>query len=165
MTRASALSVLDSALHQGRADAATLRRVKTLVRGRRGAARTHEYWDLVDGRAESPLETRARLIFHDADVAPDELQVPLRNADGAVMAYGDMGWRLADGTWLIVEMDGREVHAAPEAVYRDRARQNEVLAAGRTLFLRFTGADLGRHQTMVAQVRRSLARGTAAVAA
>src|SRR5699024_10848627 len=124
MTRENAVAVLDSALYLGLITEADLPRVRRLLRGRRGARRTHDWWPLVDGRAASPIETRARLIFVDAGLPPDTLQLPLIGRDGRVIGYGDLGWQRADGSWIVVEMDGHEYHTAPGALFRDRSRQN-----------------------------------------
>ncbi|SEE90646.1 type IV toxin-antitoxin system AbiEi family antitoxin domain-containing protein [Ruania alba] len=156
MFRETAVSVLDSALNLDVVDRSDLRTVRRLLRGRRGAARTHEWWPLVDQRAESPIETRARLIFRDAGMAPDQLQVPIVAMDGTELGYGDMGWRLPGGAWLIVEMDGKEVHERPTAVFHDRHRQNDFLTAGATI-LRFTGSDLRYPARMVSLVRQGIA--------
>ncbi len=60
---------------------------------------------------------------------------------GALLGYGDMGWRLRDGTWLVAEADGRSVHELPEALLHDRRRQNAFLAGAGVSIVRFTWAD------------------------
>ncbi len=91
LSREHAVSVLDSAIRLGLV-APDLERVRALARGRRGAARLEAWWSLVDGRADSPLETRARLQCVDAGLAPHELQVPVLDVHGRVVARGDLGW-------------------------------------------------------------------------
>jgi len=154
MMRENAVAVLDSALYLGLITQADLPRVRRLLRGRRGARRTHEWWSLVDGRAASPIETRARLIFVDAGLPPDTLQLPLIGQDGRVIGYGDLAWQRADGSWIVVEMDGHDYHTAPGALYRDRSRQNKALAAGHVTIVRYTGGDLWRPDGMVEEIRR-----------
>lgn len=156
MARENAVAVLDSVLHLGLLRTHELRGVRRLVRGRRGAKRTHEWWPLVDGRAQSPIETRARLVYVDAGLAPDTLQLPMRGPDGAIIGYGDLAWRRRSGGWIVVEMDGPEFHGSPEALFRDRARQNEAVASGRVTMIRFTGMDLWSPDRMVGTVRRLL---------
>ncbi|WP_022918342.1 type IV toxin-antitoxin system AbiEi family antitoxin domain-containing protein [Ruania albidiflava] len=159
MARETAICVLDSALHLGLLRRSELRRVRHLVRGRRGAKRTHPWWALVDGRAQSPIETRARLIYHDVGLPPDTLQLPLLGARGQIVGYGDLAWRRPWGGWLVVEMDGSEYHSGPAALFRDRARQNEAVATGEVTMIRYTGSDLWRPEEMVSTVRSLLRAG------
>lgn len=142
LPRPNALAVLDSALQRGLVDLRGLERAHDLARGRRGVATTHALWGLADGRAESPLESFGRLDCLDAGVPPDTLQLAVRDASGRVVARGDMGWHLGGGHWLVAEMDGQDVHAAPEAVYADRTRQNRFVTSGVIDVLRFTGRDV-----------------------
>ncbi|MFI2702554.1 type IV toxin-antitoxin system AbiEi family antitoxin domain-containing protein [Cellulosimicrobium composti] len=155
LPRGHALAVLDSALHQGLADADGLRRAHEHARGRRGVARRHVVWGLADARAESPLESFARLDCVDEGVPPHTLQLPVHDHGGRVVARGDMAWRYRDGRWLVAELDGRDVHDTPDAVFADRARQNRLVATGRIDVLRFTGRDVG---TIGRTVRAALHR-------
>jgi very-short-patch-repair endonuclease len=85
------------------------------------------------------------------------LQLQLFDRDGSCFARLDMAW---PSRRLAVEADGRERHDKPEALYRDRRRQNDVELAGWTV-LRFTWNDVMRHPNwVVAQVRRALAGET-----
>jgi hypothetical protein len=157
LDRDTAVAVLDSALNRGQLTDGSLSVVRERVRGRRGAARLHEWWPLVDRRAESPVETHARLDCHDAGIAPDALQVILRNRHGTFLARGDLGWIRADGSWVLVEIDGKTVHAQPDALYGDRTRQNRI-AIGRkgTTLLRYTAVDVYRKGCIPAEVRMAL---------
>lgn len=141
LARHHAVAVLDSSLHRGLVTEDALPDVRSACRGRRGAGRLRPWWDLVDGRAQSPLETWARLQCHDAGVAPHDLQIPVRTASGRIIACGDLGWVLADGRLLVVEIDGAAPHGTPEALHRDRERQNAIVATG-AVVLRFTARDV-----------------------
>ncbi|BDZ41160.1 hypothetical protein GCM10025865_04590 [Paraoerskovia sediminicola] len=156
LPRANALAVLDDVLHRGRLTTGGLATVHDLARGRRGVARAHELFALADARAESPLESFARLDCIDAGVAPDVLQLPVIDRRGHVSARGDMAWRQTRDRWLVAEIDGRDVHGAPDAVYADRARQNALVSTGQIDVLRFTARDLGQ---IGSTVRRALNRG------
>jgi len=140
LDRRHAVAVMDSALHLGFIDEKGLERAHRLARGRRGVAKTHEWWCLADRRAESPLETFGRLDCLDLGIPPDDLQVKIFDRNGRFLGRGDMGWRLDDGRWLIAEMDGREFHDEPDALYRDRRRQNDL--AQLADLLRFASADV-----------------------
>ncbi|WP_278235481.1 type IV toxin-antitoxin system AbiEi family antitoxin domain-containing protein [Isoptericola sp. AK164] len=155
LRRRPAVALMDSALHRGLLTPSGLVAAHRAAAGRRGVARTRSWWGLADGRAESPAETWARLDCLDAGFPPDALQLAVAGAAGDVFARVDLAWRLPGGTALLVEIDGRDVHSAPEAVYRDRVRQNRI-DTSRTVVRRFTGADAwhGRVGAEVARVLR-----------
>ena len=141
LPRMQAVSSLDSALFLGLirpeelpALAALMARKPNCVAGRRR---------LVEARvgAQSPLESRVRVRANDAGLRPDALQVPIHSGSGALLGYGDMGYALPRGGWLIVEADGRFVHEQPEAVLHDRHRQNSFLSHGNADIVRFTWSD------------------------
>lgn len=160
LPRAHAVAVLDSVLQRGLLTDATFEVVRERVRGRRGAAGLAASWHLVDRRAESPLETFARLECVDAGVPPDDLQVEIRSSRGHLLGRGDLGWRLPHGRWLIAEIDGREFHERPDALLRDRSRQNALVSSGRVDILRFTATDLSTRAIVPSTVRTALNRYT-----
>ncbi|MDI1461776.1 type IV toxin-antitoxin system AbiEi family antitoxin domain-containing protein [Catellatospora sp. KI3] len=151
--RLAAVSVLDSALHQGLFTEDDFPRLHGALDGRRGAVRARTWVDLADGLAESPLETRSRLRCVDGKVPPDELQAVIVDSVGVAIARVDLLWRSAR---LIGEADGGEVHERPEAVFRDRERQNALVNAGYRV-IRFTWRDTLDARTIPAIVRRALA--------
>ncbi|WP_345044367.1 hypothetical protein [Georgenia daeguensis] len=69
----NAVAVMDSMLRRGLIDLRCLDRAHLLARGRRGVARTHEWWSEADGRAESPLESFGRVDCIEGGLPPDEL--------------------------------------------------------------------------------------------
>lgn len=142
MCREDAVAVMDDLLHRRSVTADEFSRAHDLARGHRGVEATHPWWRLPDGRSESPLESRARLVCIDAGIPPDTLRLVVHGPDGERLGRVDLAWRLPDGTWLLVEIDGVEVHDAPAAVFRDRARQNALASAGGSRLLRFTAKDL-----------------------
>ena len=156
LDRDDAVAVMDSAQNTGQLTAIGLARAHDLARHRRGVHRTHEWWELSDGRAESPLETFGRLDCVDGGVPPDELQVRIHDAGGVLLGDGDLGWRQRTGRWLIAEMDGREVHEAPIALLHDRHRQNRFLIDGDADVLRFTYRDLHPRGSIARTVLRRL---------
>ncbi|MFI2568514.1 type IV toxin-antitoxin system AbiEi family antitoxin domain-containing protein [Cellulosimicrobium funkei] len=153
LPRPHGLAVLDAVQRLRLLAPDELARAHDLARGRRGIATRHDLWELSDGRAESPLESFARLECIEEEVPPDTLQLPVRDETGAVVARGDMGWRRRGGRWLVAELDGREHHDTPVAVFTDRRRQNLLTGSGTVDLLRFTSRDLGR---VAATVRRHL---------
>ncbi|NYE46007.1 hypothetical protein HDA32_001127 [Spinactinospora alkalitolerans] len=138
--RTAAVCLLDSALNRGLLDTAELSRLAAANAGRPGCARSLPWWRLADGRAQSPLETRIRLICADGGIPPDDLQHPFYDAQGRLIGVGDLWWQ---GRRLLVEADGRGPHELPEALLYDRRRQNALeLACPDLRIIRFTWADL-----------------------
>ncbi|WP_433536439.1 type IV toxin-antitoxin system AbiEi family antitoxin domain-containing protein [Micromonospora sp. CA-249363] len=150
--RFSAVSVLDSALNRRLVAAEDLLSLPRLINGRRGAVAARAFLAEVDGRAQSPLETRARLRCVDGRVPPDVLQLEVRDHDGYLLGIGDLGWR---GYRIIAEADGRSPHGLPEAVFADRRRQNRLVNAGWTV-LRFTWQDTLRPDYIPWTVRQAM---------
>lgn len=144
------VAMIDSARNQRRLSETDLRAAHDLARFRAGVRRTHPWWDESDARAESPAETWARLACVDAGIPPDVLQLRIIDHGGRVVARVDLAWLLPDGRWLLVEIDGRDEHSTPDAVFRDRTRQNAILTE-RTLMRRFTGRD-ARTGVLVAEL-------------
>jgi len=164
LDRPWAVSVMDSAIHLGLLSSEGLARAHDHARGRRGVARTHSWWELADGRSESPLETWLRLDCVDGGIPPDGLQVPLVGASGR-QRRGDLGWLLDDGRWVVGEADGAEVHDSPDAAFADRERHNDLVTADVAAVLRFTSADVrvpGHAATTVRRALRSAGRRRAA---
>lgn len=139
LSRHEAVAVLSDALRAGHLDEGGLQQVRSHLRGRRGAARVHRLLDLADGRDGSTAETHARLSFIDHGVPPDGQQVTFV-ADGVALARVDFAWRLPDGRYVVVEIDGRAFHSGEAMLADDAARQNGLVATGRVIVLRFPAA-------------------------
>ncbi|MEV2238502.1 hypothetical protein [Micromonospora sp. NPDC049891] len=135
--RYPAVSVLDSALNRGLLVEDDLGSIAHRIRRRRGAVAARGYLTEADGRAQSPLETRARLRCVDGRVPPDALQLEVRDDDGYLLGVGDLGWRAPK---VIAEADGQGPHDLPDAIFADRRRQNRLANAGWKI-LRFTWQD------------------------
>jgi hypothetical protein len=150
--RETAVAILDSALRNGRV--ADLDGLRAAMAGRRGAPTRHGWFALADGRAESALETRLRLLLADAGLPPEQLQWPVREADGPrIVARLDLAW---PSHRVGVEADGAAFHDNPPALFRDRVRQNVLQSLGWWL-LRFTWPDvLARPGNVAASVARML---------
>jgi hypothetical protein len=139
LSRDEAVAVLSNALHEKRIDEVGFREVRELVRGRRGAARVHELFDLADGRDESPAETFARLSCVDHGVPPDGQQVTFTSG-GFVLGRVDFVWSLPDGRYVVVEIDGRAFHSGAAMLADDSQRQNGLVGTDRLIVLRFPAA-------------------------
>jgi hypothetical protein len=126
--------------------------IRTLAAGAtgRGSARARTVVGLADGLAESPQETRLRLLVGRSDLPAPVAQYPVR-VHGQVFARVDFAWpehKVAleyDGLW----------HAEPGQFAKDRRRLNALTAAGwRVIFV--TAADLHRPGELLARIAAAL---------
>jgi hypothetical protein len=122
LARTPFVCLLDSGLNQGLLRADELGLLAEDLRSRRRVACA--WVDLADGRAESPSETRVRLVLRDADLLPDELQIDVWTEGGFHVARLDMGWT-RHRRKVGMEVDSAE-HDRPRALYRDRERLNAL---------------------------------------
>jgi len=118
----------------------------------RGVGRLARVLSLAAAGAESPMETRPRLVLVRAGLPAPALQFAVWAANGTPVARLDLAYV---HTRLGIEYDG-ECHWEPRAVRKDLLRQNALRAVGWTV-LRFTADDVLRHPgRVVAQVRSAL---------
>lgn len=113
--RDDAIASLDSAMHLGLIGESDLKTLHDRL-----PKRCAKWIDLVDGRAESGLETFSRLGCIDRGWQV-EVQAP-------VPGGGKSDLRLY--RWLYVELDGAEFHDAPDRARKDRERNNRIVRAG-----------------------------------
>ncbi|WP_139820762.1 hypothetical protein [Krasilnikoviella flava] len=152
LSRLDAVAMIDSAWHQGLVDERGLAVARGRATGRRGARMSWAWWEDSDHRAESPAETWARITCLDLGCPPDAVQLWV--VGRGWRARVDLAWVLPDGTLVIVEVDGAEVHTRPDALFEDRRRQN-LLDTRRTLVRRFSGGE-ARSGRLAAEVRSML---------
>ena len=74
LRRPRALATLDAALHVGACRAEELHKALKEQKGRRGIVKVRELIEYADARAESPMESEARLVFIDGGLPTPELQ-------------------------------------------------------------------------------------------
>ncbi|TFV65026.1 UNVERIFIED_ORG: hypothetical protein E4P37_11720 [Bacillus sp. AZ43] len=112
---------------------------------------------LADGLAESPQETRLRLLLHRSALPDPVAQCRIRDG-GREIARVDFAWpelRVAleyDGAW----------HGEPGQFGRDRRRLNRLTAAG-WLVVFVTAADLHRPDLLLSRIERVLASRSALI--
>ncbi|MFC5992991.1 endonuclease domain-containing protein [Pseudonocardia hispaniensis] len=120
--------------------------------GARGCRCLDKVVELADPRSESPMETRLRLLLVLAGLPVPEVQFPVRNAAGVVLARFDLAYPEA---MLAIEYDG-ELHLSPNGRVRDRERDVDTALRGWHT-LRFGKRDVlaapQRTVRVVAQVR------------
>jgi very-short-patch-repair endonuclease len=114
---------------------------------RRGARRTQRAVELADPRAESPPESRLRVLLALAGL-PAVPQFTVRDRHGTFIARVDLAY---PDRRIAVEYDGAW-HGAPGQLSKDRRRQNQLTAAGwRIVFV--TAVDMHDPDVLVAHVR------------
>jgi very-short-patch-repair endonuclease len=143
-----AVWIADQAL---RVDPTLRSEVAALLIGRQ-SGRSRRRLEMADSRSESPLETLVRILLtrHGYEVVTQHV---VRDEAGRAVARADLAlpeWRIA------IEGDGSGPHSDPEALFRDRRRQNLLIGLG-WIVLRFTWRDL------ISNERRVLAEVGAAV--
>ncbi|BBY30702.1 type IV toxin-antitoxin system AbiEi family antitoxin domain-containing protein [Mycolicibacterium sediminis] len=123
LRRPRALATLDAALRSGTCTRQDLLVAAVEQFGRRGIVHVRELIPLADPRAESPMESEARLMMIDQGLPCPELQFE-------VIDRSDRTWRL-DFAWpdrrIAVEFDGFQWHSDPEAFRRDRQKRAALL--------------------------------------
>lgn len=102
--------------------------VGTLIgrhRGTRGIVQLREVVRLADTGAESPQETRTRLLLTDAGLRPQQTQINVCNRFDEHVRRIDMGWP----QWKVgVEYDGEQHWSDPSVRARDIDQQAELEA-------------------------------------
>jgi hypothetical protein len=89
----------------------------------RGLRQLERALPLVDAGAQSPPETRLRLLLTDAGLPRPRTQIPINGPDGRLFAYLDMGWE----DWMVaVEYDGDQ-HRVDRRQYVKDIRRLEAL--------------------------------------
>lgn len=152
------VAALDCALRRRLVRPEDLPSLRAGCAGRPGSRSTVDVWALADGRAESVLESRARVRCVDGGVPPEHLQLEVRDGVGVLRARVDLAWtsRRARGRGLlVVEADGVAVHGSPDALHRDRERSNTLAALGHDV-LRFTYRDTLDALTIPCAVKAAL---------
>ncbi|HEX2073114.1 MAG TPA: hypothetical protein VHF92_04955 [Geodermatophilus sp.] len=150
LPRDLAVAAVDQLVATGVVDLAPIRALASGARGP-GSARAREVAGLADGLAESPQETRLRLLIGRSSLPTPVAQYRVL-VDGRFVARVDFAWperRVAleyDGLW----------HAEPGQFARDRQRLNRLQDAGwRVIFV--TAADLQRPAELLARIAAALA--------
>lgn len=156
VNRETAVCLMDSALNQALIREEDLEPLELANRNRKGCVRTRDWWPLADGRSESPLETRVRLACAEAGFAPTDLQHRFLDGAGRIIAVADLWW---EDLQLIGEADGLAPHSLPEALARDRTRQNALqLWHPGVRIVRFTWQDLTRPGYITSVLARAAGR-------
>ena len=157
LTRPRALATLDAALRSGWCTRADLETAIDEQKGRRGIVAVRALAPLADGRAESAMESEARLVMIDGGLPRPELQF--------VITGSDQSWRV-DFAWpdhgLVAEYDSIEWHAGPLQMVRDKVRFAAIQQLGWTV-IPIVASDVRVHpRRLVERIDAHLSRPTSA---
>jgi len=154
-----AVVIADAALHNHHVRLEQLSAWATTNGGRRGIKRLRRVLTLAEPSAESPMESRLRMVLVLGGLPRPKAQVPIKDGAGRFVGRPDLYY---EEQRLGIEYDGG-MHR--DALAEDNRRQNRLLHAGVHL-LRFTAGDvLGHPQVVLSQVRAMLtSAGTIGVA-
>jgi very-short-patch-repair endonuclease len=140
---------VDALLNATRVPMPELREVAARYPGARNVCRLRQILDLADAGAESPQETRVRLVLIRGNLPRPDTQIPIRNASGRVVRRIDMGW----SEWKVgVEYDGEQHWTDPDAHARDIDRLDFLAGLGWQI-VRVSAVHLRYDQTGI--VRRA----------
>jgi very-short-patch-repair endonuclease len=140
---------MDQLVASGVVELAELRASAVTARGA-GSARARAAAADADGLAESPQETRLRLLVHRSSLPCPVAQHRIEHA-GQFVARVDFAWPEAK---VALEYDGLW-HADPVQFAKDRARLNRLQAAGwRIVFV--TAADLRNPGALILRIASAL---------
>jgi len=145
-----AVVIADAALHTRLVDLARLNEYVAARSGAAGVIQLRRVIDLAEPLAESPMETRLRLLLVLGGLPRPRAQVPLHDERGRFLGRPDLSY---PERRLGIEYDG-STHRGSLA--DDDRRQNRLLDSGYHL-LRFTVQDITRPDAVVALVARQLA--------
>jgi hypothetical protein len=144
---------LDALMHATGLKVADVELLAERHRGVRGLVQLRQVLLMADGGAESPYETKTRLVLVRSGLPRPQTQIEVLNEWGAVLARIDIGWE----EWKVgVEFDGAQHWTDPVQRTRDIDRLAELEARGWAIIR--VSADLLRHRphVVVARTRSAL---------
>lgn len=145
-----AVVFLDVGLHTRRVNLEVLQRYVATSGRTRGIAMLRRALTHAEPKAESPMESRLRMLLVLAGPPRPEAQVRILDAAGRFAGRVDLYYREKR---LGIEYDG-DTHT--QSLAADNRRQNRLLESGVRL-LRFTASDIYQHpEDVVSRVRRML---------
>ena len=146
MSLTEAVVIVDAALHSRRVRLEELRSWAGSDNHRQGIRKFRSVIKLAEPRAESPMESRLRMLLILAGLPRPAAQVSIYDRNGRFVGRPDLYYEKEQ---LGIEYDGASHRAS---LAEDNRRQNLLLSAGVRL-VRFTGADvMQRSGTVASQV-------------
>ena len=136
-SRLPAVVAMDALARATRVTAAETGLIAARYPGRRNIRPARDLLRLVDGGAESPRETRLRLLILDAGLPRPQTQVRVRDEYGQIVARVDLGWPELK---IAVEYDGDQ-HWTDRRQFANDIRRIELLQALGWIVIRVTAQD------------------------
>ncbi|CRZ15754.1 hypothetical protein BN2156_02617 [Mycolicibacterium neworleansense] len=158
LRRPRALATLDAALRSATCTRTDLWRAALEQAGRRGIVAVRNLIALADGRAESPMESEARLVMIDGGLPVPELQYEVIDGNGQVRRL-DFAWPQDK---VAVEYDSLDWHGNPDALRDDRRRTAALMDVGWIVISIVFDDVRHRDGEMVARINRQLSHARAA---
>jgi predicted transcriptional regulator of viral defense system len=147
--------VADSALHERRTSKTDLRRVLASCAHWPGTATAKKVVEFASQLAESPLESCARVLFHERGLPPAQLQVPVFGRSGTLIARVDFMW---EEHRVVVEADGLLKYDSGQTAIKELARDRLLREAGYEV-VHFTWKELFTDQArVIARIRDAFIR-------
>lgn len=159
----SGVVTADGALHLGMTTPEELVAALELVRNWPGARTASKVVPFADGRAETPAESRTRVVFDVEGLPTPELQVRIHDGSGQLVAEVDFLFREQR---VIAEFDGRlkyagDAAASADTVYREKRREDRLRALG-FVVVRISWTDLQYPSYTANRVRQAFRTAAAA---
>jgi hypothetical protein len=147
--------VADSALQQKLTSKKELAAVIAACPRWPGLQRAAQVAEFADGRAESPLESLARIVFRDGGLPPPELQVVV-TASGEFIGRVDFFWKQFQ---TVAEVDGAAKYEDKSRASYEFRRDARLRDAGLEV-VHFTWKDITSDAgAVVSSIRRAFERG------
>jgi hypothetical protein len=150
-----AVVVADSALSQEKTSKPEILQVLEKSKGWPGVRQARRALEFADERAESPLESAARVVFAEAGLEPPELQVTIHGERAQFAARVDFLWRAQK---VIAEADGLVKYNDRKDLLDERERDHQLREAGYTA-VHFTWREIFQTpEEVIARLRTALAQ-------
>jgi hypothetical protein len=152
LTVDSAVPILDALMRATRLNPADVIALADARPGYRGVRRLRTAMAMADAGAESPQESRVRMILTRAGLPPVETQIEFHDRDGAPFIRVDLGWR----QWRVaIEYDGVQHWSDARQRSWDIDRIAILESMGWTV-VRVSAQMLGRPDVVIARVTERL---------
>lgn len=146
-----AVVVGDAALHRGLVTKDQLVAELSAAQHRTGVREAAKVIEFIDGRSESPGESRSRVFMHRYGLEPPCLQASIRDKRGRVIARVDFLFRCG----VVGEFDGRVKYQRGDDLFREKQREDALRRQG-WLIVRWVWADLDRPEELFHRIALAL---------